>query len=164
MVGRVRQINVSDGGAPKLPVPVAAVGFQGVEGDRQRDTKHHGGPDRAVCVFSWEVIERLRAEGHPIKPGDVGENLTVDGVAWERVRPGSRLAFEGGVELQVTKFTEPCSTIAHAFRDLAFRRIKQDLHPGESRVYARVLKEGVVRAGENFRIEEAADDRHTMGQ
>lgn len=152
MVGTVRQVSVSDGGVPKLPVPQAIVSVGGVEGDRQRDQKHHGGSLRAVCIFSWEVIERLQSQGHPIVAGSVGENLTVEGVEWSRVGPGSRLVFEGGVELEVTTFTEPCSTIRESFTNLEFRLIKQDLHPGRSRVYSRVLKEGVVRAGENFRV------------
>ena len=154
MVGRVRQVSVSDGGVPKAPVAEAAVGIDGVSGDRQRDLKHHGGPRRAVCMFSWEVIERLRAQGHPIAPGTTGENLTVEGIEWSRIGPGVRFIFDGGVQLEITGYTEPCANIRESFSELAFRRIKQDLHPGESRVYARVLSEGVVRAGENFRVVE----------
>src|SRR3712207_3923787 len=89
--GVVHQINVSNGGVPKLPVPEAAVTVDGVGGDRQRDLRVHGGPFRAVCLFSLEVIERLRAEGHPIAPGTVGENVTVGGLDWTLVRPGVRL-------------------------------------------------------------------------
>ena len=152
MVGSVRQVSVSDGGVPKHAVQSAEVGINGVAGDRQRDLKHHGGPQRAVCIFSWEVIEQLRSQGHPIVPGSVGENLTVEGVDWPRIGPGTRLVFDGGLELEVTTFTEPCANIRESFTDLQFRRIKQDLHPGESRVYARVLKAGSVRAGENFRV------------
>jgi MOSC domain-containing protein YiiM len=163
MQGKIRQISVSDGGVPKSPVAQASIGLNGVDGDRQRDTKHHGGPQRAVCLFSSEIIEALRLEGHPIEPGSVGENLTVEGVDWGRVAPGTRFVFQGGAELEVTSFTEPCSHIRDAFTNLEFRRIKQDLHPGQSRVYARVLKEGVVRAGENFRVE-PADPRGADGR
>jgi len=48
----VHQINTSDGGVPKLPVPTAEVGLRGVVGDRQADTKYHGSPDQALCLYS----------------------------------------------------------------------------------------------------------------
>jgi len=153
-LGHVVQINVSNGGVPKRPVAggAARITRDGVVGDRQEDTKHHGGPDRAVCLFSLEVIERLRAEGHPIAPGTVGENLTIRGIDWSLVKPGASLAFEGGVVLGVTSYTTPCSTIRASFADSDSRRIKQELHPGESRVYTRVIREGVVRTGEVVRL------------
>jgi MOSC domain-containing protein YiiM len=60
---RVHQLSVSDGGVPKFAVPQATITKRGVEGDRQRNPDIHGGPDRAVCVFSLEIIEALQAEG-----------------------------------------------------------------------------------------------------
>src|SRR5262245_38358188 len=127
--GRIVQINISKGGVPKLPVLSARITTLGLEGDGQNDTKHHGGPNAAVCLFSLEVIERLRGEGHPIHPGSTGENITVAGVDWPAIQPGMRLRFSGGVELEVTQYTAPCSTIRNSFTDLAFRRIKQEEHP-----------------------------------
>ena len=72
----VKAVNVNpEGGVPKHSVDSAFLRKEGVEGDRQNDLKHHGGPDRAVCLFSSEVIEELRAEGHPNEAGFVGENV-----------------------------------------------------------------------------------------
>src|ERR687894_986709 len=65
--GRVFRINLSNGGVPKLPVAEARVTANGIVGDRQRYPVFHGGPERAISLFSLEVIERLRAEGHPIE-------------------------------------------------------------------------------------------------
>jgi MOSC domain-containing protein YiiM len=152
-MGRVHQISVSRGGVPKLAVPRAMVRIEGIEGDGHNDTKHHGGPTAAVCLFALEVIENLRAEGHPIGPGTTGENVTVSGIDWSRVGPGSRIVFDGGVELEVTRYTEPCSTIRDSFTGLQFRRIKQDMHPGESRVYARVVREGEIGVGEGLTVD-----------
>jgi len=151
MNGRVHQISVSKGGAPKTGVAGAAVTRLGLAGDAHKYPRH-GGPDRAVCLFNLETIEQLRDEGHPIQPGWVGENVTVSGVGWPSVVPGTRLRFEGGVELEVTEFTTPCSRIRDAFLGLGFNRIKQELHPGCSRVYARVLREGSLRTGEAVRM------------
>ncbi len=89
--GRLESINVSRGGVPKQPAFDAMITAQGLAGDRQRDLRHHGGPDRAVTLFSAERIAALQAEGHPIRPGTIGENLTVSGLDWARVGPGARL-------------------------------------------------------------------------
>ena len=77
--GRLVQVNVSDGGVPKLPVPTARVTRAGVEGDRQNEATVHGGPHRAVSLLGIEAIGRVAAEGNPIGPGTTGENLTVAG-------------------------------------------------------------------------------------
>jgi MOSC domain-containing protein YiiM len=151
---RVIQINLSNGGVPKTPVPRARVTREGLEGDHQADRKHHGGPERAVSLFSIEIIERLRAQGHPIAPGTTGENLTIEGLEWTTLNPGARLRFTGGVELEIASYANPCATIRESFADLDSKRIKQDLHPGESRLYARVIAPGEIEAGE--RIERIA--------
>lgn len=150
----IHQISVSNGGVPKLAVPSARITRTGVEGDAQHDRKHHGGPDRAVCLFSLEVIRRLNDEGHPITPGSAGENLTISGLDWPALVPGTRLDIgdaAAGPILEIVSYTEPCSTIRNSFAALEFRRIKQNLHPGESRVYARVVREGVASAGDACR-------------
>ena len=82
---RVAQISVSAGGVPKRAVPAARVTTLGLEGDVQRNRKLHGGLERALCLFSLERIRALRAEGHPIQPGSIGENLTLEGLDWSRV-------------------------------------------------------------------------------
>lgn len=148
----VHQINVSRGGVPKRAVPGAHIGTDGVEGDLQADRVHHGGPDRAVCLFSLEVIEGFRSEGHPIQPGYVGENLTISGISWDLMVPGARLGVGNEVELEVTSYTSPCSKNAPWFKDGDFTRMSQRQHPGESRVYARVLAEGHVRSGDPIKL------------
>ena len=151
-VGRVHSLNVSGGGVPKRPVPEAFVTANGLRGDVQRDLRYHGGPERAVSLFSLDVIERLRAEGHPVEPGSTGENVTVAGFDWSLAAPGARLEFEGGVVLEVASYCTPCGKIRASFAGGTIDRIHQGDHPGESRVYARVLAEGTVREGEAVRV------------
>jgi len=148
----LHQINVSDGGVPKKPVLEARVTLQGVEGDRQRNLKAHGGPDRAVCLYSLDVIEQLQQAGHSIAPGFSGENLTLAGLAWGLMQPGVRLTVGPDVELEVMSYTSPCSHNARWFLDGDYQRISQKKHPGWSRVYAKVLKEGVVRPGDQVEV------------
>jgi MOSC domain-containing protein YiiM len=150
--GRIVQVSVSDGGVPKRAVPAARITELGVEGDRQASPEIHGGPERAVCLFSMERIRDLQAEGHAIAAGTVGENLTVEGIEWESVRPRSRILLGDDVALEVTRYTSPCFKIKTAFKGGDYGRISQKAHAGWSRVYARVLVPGTVRAGDAVRV------------
>jgi MOSC domain-containing protein YiiM len=149
--GRIVQLSVSAGGVPKRAVAEARVTRLGLEGDAHR-YHHHGGPDRAVCLFAMEAIQALTAEGHAIGPGAIGENVTTEGVDWATVVPHAYLVLGDRVLLQVTRYTSPCRTIAPVFVDREFDRVSQKSHPGWSRVYARVLVEGRVRADDEVRI------------
>jgi MOSC domain-containing protein YiiM len=146
-MGRLEAVNVSDGGVPKRDVGEAMVTVAGLVGDRQRDLRFHGGPERAVSLYAAEKIERLREEGHPIAAGSAGENLTVSGLDWDEMAPGARLRI-GEAELEIRSYAGPCKNIRGSFADGDSRRIAQKLHPGWSRLYARVLKEGRVRVGD----------------
>lgn len=144
-VGTLVSINTSGGGVPKLPIREGHVTVKGVAGDWQRDLRYHGGPDRALCLYSLEVIQALQAEGHPIDIGSAGENLTLSGLDWSAMTPGRRVRV-GPVLLELTKYAHPCSNLVPYFRQGGFKRISQKVHPGSGRLYARVLEEGVVRA------------------
>lgn len=146
-MGRVHQISTSNGGVPKLAVDRAVVDASGVVGDEQADKVHHGSPDQALCLYSLEVIETLRSEGHSIAPGSAGENITVSGLDWRQVVPGSRMKI-GPVEVEVTHYTTPCAKNAQWFKDGKFNRMHASKHPGESRVYARVLSGGPIQTGD----------------
>lgn len=151
-IGTVVSINVSPGGVPKRRVSDAKVSQLGLQNDAQNDTKHHGGPERAVCVYSLERIHALQAEGHPIDVGSAGENVTVEGIDWDLVVPGTRIRLGEEVLLEVTAFTNPCKTIRESFTDGRFVRIAERWHPGWSRVYARVLSEGEIRFGDSVEL------------
>ena len=146
--GRLESIQISSGGVPKHNVASAiSVTAGGLAGDRQRDLRFHGGPDRAVCLFSQEQIDLLRNEGHPIDRGTTGENLTLSGLDWKLLRPGSRLKV-GEVMLEITAPAHPCRQIAGSFANGDFSRLSAKIHPGTGRMYARVLKPGTIRPGD----------------
>jgi MOSC domain-containing protein YiiM len=149
--GFIAGLFASDGGVPKYPLHEALVSLDGVAGDRQRNLKYHGGRDRALCLYSAEAIEALRAEGHPLGPGTLGENVLVAGLRWNDVSPGSRLEL-GDVTVEITDYTKPCRTIAQSFLGARIGRVSQRTHPGWSRVYARVLADGVIRVGDPVRL------------
>lgn len=153
-VGCVDLIHASGGGVPKLTVPQAIVGYRGVGGDRQATRKHHGRVWQAICLWSTEVIDTLAAEGHPVAPGFAGENFTLSGIDWATLRPGARLEIGGrdGVVLETTAWATPCKTLNDVFTNRDFRRIDVLRDPGASRLYAKVLRDGVVRAGDPVRV------------
>lgn len=150
-MGQIHQINSSGGGVPKLAIDEAEIDQSGVVGDVQADQVHHGGPERALCLFSLEVIERMQAEGHSIAPGSAGENITVSGIDWDQVVPGSLMTV-GPVEIEITHYTTPCAKNAQWFNDGRFTRMHQSKHPGESRVYARVIRGGTVATGDDVEL------------
>lgn len=141
------QINVSGGGVPKLPIGRAMIDELGILGDTHRDLKHHGGPERELCLYVLELIEALREEGHPIAPGGAGENITTRGLDWSRLAPGRQLLV-GEVLAEFTDWATPCTHIARCFEGGVFTRTSRKLHPGWSRAYARVLRGGVIAVGD----------------
>ena len=147
MSGVLHSINVSAGGVPKLARRSAAVRFGGVDGDRQRDLRYHGGPSRAVSLYSLELIHALRADGHAIDVGCIGENFTLAGVPWERMVPGVTLEV-GTVQLELTSYAATYSNLLPYFAGGKFVRVAQKVHPGWSRLYARVLREGSMQVGD----------------
>jgi hypothetical protein len=147
VTGAVVGLYASGGGVPKLSIPEAVVGVGGVEGDSQGHRVHHGRPWQAVCLYSAEVIEALREEGHPISAGAAGENLTVEGIDWARLRGGLTIEI-GEVRCRVSAPAQPCHQIAGFFVSEDSSRIAHAKHPGWSRWYASVLHGGVIRPGD----------------
>lgn len=148
----IYQLNLSSGGVPKTSVTTANLTTEGVAGDRQADRRYHGGPDRAVCLFSLELIEALQAEGHAIQPGSAGENLTLAGLDWSMLAPGIRLALGPDALIEITSYAAPCRTIANSFRGGDSQRISQKRYPGQSRLYARVLRPGQLAPGQPVQV------------
>ncbi len=141
MTARIFHLAISSGGAPKHAIREGEVGEVGIIGDRQKHVKFHGGPTRALCLYSLELIEKLQAEGHPIYPGSVGENVTISGLPWAPLATGTRLAL-GDVEIELTVEATPCKNIGPSFIDRKFKRLWA---PGEMRWYCKVLRPGTLR-------------------
>lgn len=149
---RIFQINSSHGGVPKLAIQSDLVGELGLSTDSQRNRRHHGGPDRALCLFSLEAILALQDEGNPIYPGATGENITITGEDYATLIPGTILRLGDQVVVEITSYTVPCKIIGEAFRDQDFNRISQKSYPGWSRLYARVVQGGTITVGESIEV------------
>jgi MOSC domain-containing protein YiiM len=148
--GTLLQINRSNGGMPKRAIegPVA-IGSLGVEGDVQRNTMVHGGPDQAVLMIASESIADLVANGFPVYAGALGENLTVSGLDPESWRAGQRYRVGGEVVIELTKLRKPCLNL-----DVYGPAIKAELLRGaRGGYYARVIRTGFAVAGEAVTLE-----------
>jgi len=147
--GFVHQVSTSGGGVPKTSTDGGYVSLSGLVEDGHAES-FHGGPHKALCLFSLEVIESLQAQGHPLAPGAAGENVTVGGIDWARVSPGTRWMIGADVEIEITNYTVPCQKNSRWFLNGDISQMNQERFPGRSRVYARVLTEGFIQAGDQF--------------
>lgn len=159
--GVVVSVGLNGGGVPKPPVDGAWAGRLGLDGDGHTEPETvHGGPERALCLYAQEAIERVREDGHQAFPGAYGENVVVAGLDWASLRSGDRLAFgqgDTGLLVELTRPATPCQTIAHWFVDRRIARISQKVNPQDARWYASVVREGRVEAGMRVRVEGAGD-------
>ena len=159
MVGCIESMQASGGGVPKPSIPVADIGPSGVIGDVQGNRKHHGRPWQAICLYSSDLIAELRSEGHPVEAGGAGENLTLSGIDWSRMRGGLTVTItstgagtSGEVVLRTSCPAAPCHQIGHCFSERHWNRIDHAERPGWARWYASVLTGGTIAPGATVTI------------
>lgn len=119
--------------------------------DRQRNRKHHGRPFQALCLWSEEIIDGLRRDGHPIAAGSAGENITTRGIEWATLTMGTRLRI-GSVIAQLSAYAIPCGHQAQWFTDGDFSRLHHD-NGDISRLYATVIEPGTISTGDRIIVE-----------
>jgi len=146
-------------GLPKFSVPELRVTGDGAEGDynNYRMRKLAGDPNQALLLLTEEVIRQLNAEGWPVKPGDLGENLTLAGVPEASLRAGTRLQL-GEVSLEVTLRCDPCTELytlpyVGEQRGPEFVRTLVDRRGW----YARVVTPGVIRPDSPVEVMQVAE-------
>jgi len=122
----------------------------GFAGDKVADPVHHGGPDKAVCLYSadhfpyWE--SQLSVE---FKPGVFGENVTLKGLVEKDVCIGDVFLL-GEVKLQVTQPRQPCVKLNRRFNHPKFLQMVRDA--GKTGFYCRVLNNGWVETGQPLEL------------
>ena len=118
----------------------------GVAGDTIVAVADHGGPDQAVYAYSAEDLAFWAGElGHPVRPGKVGENLTLSGIDCSGAVLGERWQV-GAAVLRVRGVRTPCRTFS-AFLDVP-DLIERFLAAGRPGAYLAVERAAPVRAGE----------------
>ncbi len=126
----------------------------GLAGDTICDTRNHGGPDQAVYAYAIEDTEwwqqQLAGElSFELRPGSLGENLTLRGVDVTNAVIGERWRV-GGAILQVAVPRVPCSTFANYWN--VDRLVRRFTEAGRVGAYLRVLAEGEVAAGDELTV------------
>jgi MOSC domain-containing protein YiiM len=152
-------------GLPKRAVSQLTITSAGVEGDynRWRTEKAQGDPDQAVLLLSEEILGKLREEGWPVQPGDLGENVTLAGLALDALKPEVEVRL-GEVVLQVSKACDPC-TILYTLPYVGVERGPEFLRTmhGRRGWYARVLQGGIVRADSPIEITDKMSKEESHG-
>lgn len=147
--GIVTGLFLSDGGVPKSAVDDVEVGYRGVSGDRQASRAHHGRPWQALCLWSADIVAEFAAQGHPIRPGSAGENVSIRGFDWSMIRPGVRVTL-GTASVTIAAYAIPCHKNARWFADGDYERMSHE-RGTRSRVYARVDVPGRITVGDSAR-------------
>jgi len=132
-------------GISKTPV---AEGFlredYGLSGDAHASSDSH----RQVSLLALESIQKMRDLGIELGAGGLAENLTVEGLDLVSLPIGTRLALAQGIILEVTQIGKECHT-ACAIR----RQVGTCIMPTDG-IFARVIKGGPVKAGDEIKVVE----------
>ncbi|WP_372729095.1 MOSC domain-containing protein [Nocardioides sp.] len=158
-VGRPREVPWAAIGRTSIdrrPVTGAVlVERHGLVGDAVSDTRHHGGPDKAVYAFAREDLDHWAAElGAEVRDGQFGENLTTVGLDMNEAEIGEQWRI-GTVLLEVRTVRTPCHDFKGWMRVSGFddrgwvKRFTAEGRPGP---YLRVLQEGTLQAGDPVEI------------
>lgn len=133
-----------------------SITVMGIADDFIGSPKHHGGPDQALYVYGeadydWWTKETSRE----MLPGMFGENLTISGLACAGFNIGDYL-YIGDVTLQVTAPRIPCGTFASRMEEPQWvKKFTAAERPG---FYVRILREGILTAGQAVQIEKYAGE------
>ena len=132
-----------------------------LDGDRQVDLKGHGGPYKAVCVYSIQQYEHWQKElgRDDFKHGQFGENFTVDGMPDDKTHVGDVFRV-GSTLVQVTQPRVPCYRLGIKMGSPEFP--KRFLQSNRVGFYMRVLQEGEVGAGDLIELVETDPQRMTV--
>ncbi len=140
--GIVRAVCVSPvKGTEKRPVEIGHfLKDYGIENDA-----HAGKWHRQVSLLSYDKVKEFNAKGGTVVDGDFGENLLVEGIDFKSLPVGSIIR-AGSVVLRMTQIGKECHS--HC---AIFHRVGDCIMPREG-VFAEVLEEGEIRAGDEMTV------------
>ena len=115
----------------------------GLIGDAHADSSTH----RQVSLLAVESIDKMRELGFEVGPGDLAENLTTEGLEVASLPVGTRISIGKDIVLEVTQIGKECHSGCAIFRQTG-----KCIMPKEG-VFARVLRGGSVRVGDQIVVE-----------
>lgn len=116
----------------------------GLAGDAHADCCSH----RQVSLLAVESIDKMRRLGFELGPGDFAENLTTEGLELASLPVGTEIATGDEVLLEVTQIGKECHRGCAIYQEIG-----KCIMPKEG-IFARVLRGGIVRAGDSIRVKE----------
>ncbi|MCZ2340665.1 MAG: MOSC domain-containing protein [Bacteroidales bacterium] len=118
-----------------------------IDGDEQADRVHHGGPDKAVMVYSANHYPAWQRElgDLPLSYGAFGENFTIQDLTESDVCIGDIWQVGHDVQVQVSQPRQPCWKLARRWRIKTLALQLQQT--GRTGWYFRVLQEGMIAPG-----------------
>lgn len=150
-IGRAKPFanHVGESAIDKRPVAGAIqICALGLSGDEICDHHVHGGPDQAVYLYGTTDYEFFAREYDIAwRAGLFGENLTIEGLDSTNINIGDRFEI-GDVVLEATAPRIPCGTFATHMDDKFW--VKKFYAAARFGVYARVLHEGEIEAGQEL--------------
>lgn len=111
---------------------------------------------RQVHLIHAEVLTELREAGFAVSAGQMGENITTQGVALLDLPAGTRLRLGGEVVIEITGLRNPCTQLESLQTGLMAAVLDRDEHGRLVRkagVMAVVLAGGEVRPGDGIAVE-----------
>jgi len=114
----------------------------GLLGDAHADCCTH----RQVSLLAMESIDKMRALGLEVNPGDFAENLTTEEIDLISLPIGTRVAVGKQIVLEITQIGKECHTGC-----AIYRQVGKCIMPEEG-VFARVIRGGPVRAGDQIKV------------
>ena len=157
--GRVHSLNVKpkapgERGLPKQSVPSAEVTANGLVGDfnRYRTEVKSGNRNMAVMIMPLETLNEIQADGWPVEPGHIGENVTTTGIGYADLSPGTRVRIGESI-VEITEACQPCTNLGllpyvGRKRGAEFIRTMLDRRGW----YARVIRPGLVNTGDAITV------------
>ena len=138
------------------------VGRLGLGGDEQVDKPAHGGPEQAVYAYAREDLDWwVEQLGREMSNGVFGENITTAGVDVTGALIGEIWRL-GTATVQVTAPRIPCVVFAGWIDERHWvKRFADARRPG---AYLRVLREGVVGAGDPVEVVSRPCERVTIAE
>lgn len=143
MKGIIRAVCVSpEKGTSKRDVGKGMlIAGHGLEGDA------HAGPwHRQVSLLALESIQKVRAQGLNIHPGDFAENLTTEGLDLVNLPVGTRLKIGSSAIAEVTQIGKVCHTHCEIYQ-----KVNDCIMPREG-IFIRILTGGPVQAGDTTEV------------
>jgi len=111
---------------------------------------------RQVHLLHFELLEELRQSGFAVEPGDVGENVTTQGIDLLSLPTGSRLRLGPSAAVEVTGLRNPCVQLDR-FQTGLMSAVLERTSGGElirkAGVMAIVVDGGEVRPGDVIAVE-----------